>query len=419
MLQLHMKLKIFYSLMSMIIIISSTEHSYSQWTRVNRDFGGTIYALKSNGNYLLASNLDSIFISSNNGGNWTSTSTGISGFEVIRLETLGEYYFAGTGNYGVYRSNDNGFSWKPANVGMINTYYYVSQFLVDNDIIFAGTGGGVFLSADTGASWKPINNGLKNIGINSLTGNRSHLFADVETGSARTGENSDLYYSSDNGNNWTLIDKSVPGTAIASFGDTLLASNANGIFIYTKSDSNWNRLNTGVMLGGGVIGSFQSFGKFLFGAISNGRIYRSTDNGLSWVTINDSLFCNYIWSLSLNNKYLFAGTDNGIWFCPISELMTGVKNTSRDALLSFRLKQNYPNPFNPSTTLSFYIPTKSFVSLKIFDLLGREKETIVSQVLPAGEYTREWRAIGYPSGIYFYRLQYDNYKETKKMILLK
>jgi hypothetical protein len=83
------------------------------------------------------------------------------------------------------------------------------------------------------------------------------------------------------------------------------------------------------------------------------------------------------------------------------------------------LEQNYPNPFNPSTSISFTLPSKSFVSLKVFDLLGREVATLVNEQKPAGTYTQKWNAANVSSGIYFYRLQADKFTETKKLVLLK
>lgn len=87
--------------------------------------------------------------------------------------------------------------------------------------------------------------------------------------------------------------------------------------------------------------------------------------------------------------------------------------------LSATLYPNYPNPFNPSTTISFDIPSRSFVSLKIFDIIGREVATIVSDELAVGKYSRQWNASNMPGGVYFYRLQTRSYSETKKLLLLK
>jgi hypothetical protein len=93
---------------------------------------------------------------------------------------------------------------------------------------------------------------------------------------------------------------------------------------------------------------------------------------------------------------------------------------------SFSVFQNYPDPFNASTTIAFSLPSRSFVSLKVFDALGRELSVLVSEELSAGTYTRQWNAERYASGVYFYRLsvrtpsgQAGQYIETKKLILLR
>lgn len=86
---------------------------------------------------------------------------------------------------------------------------------------------------------------------------------------------------------------------------------------------------------------------------------------------------------------------------------------------TFSLLQNYPNPFNLSTIFSFSLPSNSFVSLKIYDLLGREVTTIVSEEMLAGSYSKQWVATKISSGIYFCRLQVGSSIETKKIVLMK
>jgi hypothetical protein len=85
----------------------------------------------------------------------------------------------------------------------------------------------------------------------------------------------------------------------------------------------------------------------------------------------------------------------------------------------FRLCQNYPNPFNPSTVISYHVASVGKVSLKVFDLLGREVSTLINEVKSAGTYTTTFNAANMPSGVYFYRLQAGSYIETKKLILLR
>ena len=120
-----------------------------------------------------------------------------------------------------------------------------------------------------------------------------------------------------------------------------------------------------------------------------------------------------VWYVNLGHLYLYhllrlANTVG----------LTGVL-ASRISPNTFELMQNYPNPFNPSTTIAFNLPSRSFVSLKVFDVLGREVSTIVSQELQAGSYRREWNAANMTSGVYFYRIQAGTFAETKKLLLLK
>jgi hypothetical protein len=86
---------------------------------------------------------------------------------------------------------------------------------------------------------------------------------------------------------------------------------------------------------------------------------------------------------------------------------------------SFQLAQNYPNPFNPSTTLSFYIPHSSFVTLKVYDILGREVAILANEGRPAGRYTVHWNASDNSSGAYFYRLQAGDFTMIRKMLLVR
>ena len=85
----------------------------------------------------------------------------------------------------------------------------------------------------------------------------------------------------------------------------------------------------------------------------------------------------------------------------------------------FSLSQNYPNPFNPTTTIKYQIPEMSFVTLKVYDVLGKEVTTLVNKYHPAGNFEIEFNATSLPSGVYFYSFQAERYAMTKKMLLLK
>ena len=100
-------------------------------------------------------------------------------------------------------------------------------------------------------------------------------------------------------------------------------------------------------------------------------------------------------------------------------VITSLQEENDLQLNSYTLFQNYPNPFNPSTTIQYAISSPQFVTLKVFDLLGREVATLVNEEKPAGTYEVSFRAANLASGIYFYRLQAGNFVETRKMILLR
>ena len=91
----------------------------------------------------------------------------------------------------------------------------------------------------------------------------------------------------------------------------------------------------------------------------------------------------------------------------------------------FELKQNYPNPFNPSTKISYALPKEGIVSLKIYDVLGKEVATLVNENKLAGYYEVDFNASAFASGIYFYKIEAGspgeagNFAETRRMILVK
>jgi hypothetical protein len=103
----------------------------------------------------------------------------------------------------------------------------------------------------------------------------------------------------------------------------------------------------------------------------------------------------------------------------LSETATGILDQISSPPKEFKLNQNYPNPFNPSTKFSYSIPEKALVTIKVFDVLGREIKTLVNEEKPIGTYEVDFNASNLSSGIYFYRLNAGKFVSTKKMVLLK
>lgn len=98
---------------------------------------------------------------------------------------------------------------------------------------------------------------------------------------------------------------------------------------------------------------------------------------------------------------------------------TGVDQMRDDLPGSYDVQQNFPNPFNPSTTITYDVPKQSRVRILVYDILGREVETLVDEMKKAGRHRVTWNVHGLASGVYFYRLQAEDYCATKKLLLLK
>ena len=98
---------------------------------------------------------------------------------------------------------------------------------------------------------------------------------------------------------------------------------------------------------------------------------------------------------------------------------TGIKKIGGSLPADFELQQNYPNPFNPSTVIRYKLPINSLVTIKVYDVLGREVQTLVNQHQNAGDHSVTLNARNLSSGEYFYRLQAGTYHDTKKLLLLK
>lgn len=100
-------------------------------------------------------------------------------------------------------------------------------------------------------------------------------------------------------------------------------------------------------------------------------------------------------------------------------MVTGIADNHDVTPEEFFLSQNYPNPFNPTTTINYQLPMSSHVTLKIYDVLGREIATLVNEKQNAGSYAMKFDGSRLASGLYFYRLEAGTFIETRKLILLK
>jgi glucose/arabinose dehydrogenase len=143
--------------------------------------------------------------------------------------------------------------------------------------------------------------------------------------------------------------------------------------------------------------------------LSGGVVSENTQIGTSPVGIPS-------FGVDQNNELYVVGTTN---IYKLLDISVGINGSGNQLPEGYTLEQNYPNPFNPSTTINFTLPTSSEVSIQIFDVSGKEIETLHNSTLPAGVHSVVWNASNFPSGVYFYRMSVGGLTAEKKMVLIK
>lgn len=403
---------------------------FAQWVKTNGPYDGDIWCLAvspngAGGTSLFAGTNDGVFLSTDNGTCWTAASTGLTNMPIQALAVLGTNLFAGNHD-GAFRSTDNGTSWTWLSYGWKHTS--VRAFATIGTNLFAGTGGGgVLRTTDDGANW-PYG-GLTRVNVRSLA---VYLTGTGDTNLIAGTNGSGVFRSIDNGKNWFSASTGLTYAGVLSLtvspngtgGANLIAGTWGGIFVSTNDGTSWTEANTGLTFT--YVYCLTTSGTNIFAGTWDG-VFLSTDNGINWVPVNEGLTNTDVHSLVVSGNNLFAGTDGGVWKRPLPDILTSLNPLSNVLPKHFNLKQNYPNPFNPATTISFELPSTSFVSLKVFDRLGREVTTLISEELSAANYAHKWNAESLPSGVYFYRMsakpisgdRNDSFIDTKKLILLK
>lgn len=291
-----------------------------------------------------------------------------------------------------------------------------AQF-VNQNWVYACGASGVIRSTNGGLNWyllQNFNNGIANL-----------YFTDSLNGTV-VGTNGFIITTTNGGLNWTQRYMMLP----VQFGDSNLYAiyyiNSNSGFICgnngivvktTNSGINWILLPTGTITALTSLWFIDNSTGFIAG--NAGRIYKTSNGGLNWIQQNTGIsdplkdieFINAFtgWVCGFNGRIMKTTNGGSTWINPIgNEIPNDIK-----------LYQNYPNPFNSMTNLKWQVVNTGNVTIKIYDILGKEIETLVNEKLPSGTYEVSWDASNHPSGIYFYRLQIENYFTAKKMTLLK
>lgn len=393
--------------------VYKSSKNFDNWMRMDAFLANSIIrSISSRGNSLYVASDAGVGVSMNEGNTWTGIPSPENIFSVSNIAAVDSNVFVSVrsssyfGTYG-YGSTNNGATWFPV-TGDCGSISFFTK--IDTNIIVASPSG-LSRLINSGAKWTSAYSGVQYKAVTAL--------ASVKGTEIVATEKNGFYYSVDRGITWTSVNSlSEPVYTLAVIDTVLFAGTPyNGVFRSTDKAASWTKVSNG--LTNGTISSLVADSAALYAGTPSG-IFVSTDRGTQWKQYNQGLPVTQVNGLCIHGTYLYAAiSDHGLWKRTLSELVTAVEHASGAVPTQFTLDQNYPNPFNPTTMISFSLPVRSTVSLKIFDVMGREVATVVSEEMQAGSYSRQWNASAYPSGIYFYRLQAGASTETKRLVLLK
>ncbi len=158
----------------------------------------------------------------------------------------------------------------------------------------------------------------------------------------------------------------------------------------------------------------------------NGKIMTANDFGVTFIDqLNGEN--RHFYGVSLRQASIgvvvgeigTAGTGAPLYYTSMNGGFVGITQIGTETPKNFSMSQNYPNPFNPTTKINFAIPKQGMVTLKVYDMLGKEIKTLVNEVKSAGSYTVDFNGSQFSSGVYFYKIQTSEFSEVKRMMLVK
>ncbi len=426
-------------------LYSSTDQG-NTWTESNagihaETFNG--FAEAKNGRLIVSTAL-AIYTKDLNDTSWTKRFP-VKGYEAnlpLYQDGLGNLYTIepvknSFGN--IIKSTDNGTTWIYDTLGLSSIS--ASLFYVDENGIQYLTGSiyngsyykSVVYQKKLGGSWVPDTSGaLAFVSfVNSMASDQhGYLYMSVYWNTTVSSQTQGVVRKSINGGVWTIDSSGIPPGFNYFY---QMEADKNGMMYGHDYFHLMRRTNTGwvsVPVPNQIPGTYYTAFTFdssntLFAALeeysyatgrSLGRgVYFTTNQGANWTFAGlDSLTVQQLLSYG-NTTYVI--TDRGIYIVNKNGA-TAVKEQNQIPI-QYELSQNYPNPFNPTTTITYQIPKEGFVKLKIYDILGNEVKTLVNGYKPAGRYKINFDASRFASGVYFYRLNINNYTSTKKLVLLK
>lgn len=335
----------------------------------------------------------------------------------------------------VYKTTDGGMHW------FVDQPRILDVFLTNIEFVNSSTGymsGGlysagpnkVFKTTNSGNTWVELKTGVWGAIL-------SQKFTDVNTG--YLGIMNSVYKTTNGGETWNSMYANLQGefyivkdisfingnTGFAAggyFPDTtsknrfvIKTTNAGATWNYLLNDNTHTMINSLTVVNEGLIYAGGTANPVPYN-INNGFILRSTNGGITWT--NESIPTSFPLSdIKSSNTKGFAVGFNGVIYK--KDNIVSVTQISTEVPSSINLYQNYPNPFNPETTIKFDISKAGFISLKVYDMAGKEVQNLFNGVKEAGSYQLKFDGAELNSGVYFYKLMTNGTTITKSMVLVK
>ena len=410
----------------LIAIILSCNILYSQWNVVYTPSPAqTVMCLKfwdNNTGYhagiLYNSSTFNIHKTTNGGLNYTDQNSNFTSQRFMSVWIIHPDTVFMSGNYGkIIRTVNGGTNWSTM-YSDTNLQFWGLWFTSSLTGYVAGSNGVIMKTTNTGVNWftltTPTSTALDGIWfVNENTGyvGGANIFLKTTDAGASWVNKTGLFISPFETAQSVYFSDANTGYYCTNTSNCRIVKTTNG-------GDNWFLVNDITDAGAGWDMSFPnaSTGYVCTGA---GKVLKTTNAGLNWGIQNTPLTENLyqIQFPSVNTGYvacwsgkILKTTNGGLTF-------TG--KLDDEVPKDYVLEQNYPNPFNPQTTIRFSVPKSGLITLKIYDVKGQEVKSLISDEYKSGNYEIKLTGDGLSSGVYYYRLQAQDFSQTRKMILLK
>lgn len=377
-----------------------------------------VYSLVEHNTDLYAATPNLIYKSTDNGVTWHATvSQPNLTSEINKLYSYESTIYVATLKDGVLRSDNGGHSWENMSTGLpVGWGASIVGLVVLGDSLYAGTdGNGVYVfSLQNPSVWSSFNNGLFQYGVNYLGTSGNNLIAGVALY---------LFVRPRSSFQWTDVYMDSIGVQREVYktlhlDQDLFAGTDRGVYRGTVDAQYWKTVDIRAFPKAAIVALAAHGSRLIAGLNYRGQywIFSTEDAGITW-DFRAHEFA-MLSELFVSGDRLWACRTDGLWYLDINS-WTGIDDAESDVPSRFYLSQNYPNPFNASTKILFTLPKAAHTEIKLYNILGREILTLLSEFKNAGTHALDLDAGSIGSGVYAYKLLAGQYVDAKKMIVVK